>query len=83
MNKLLVKKVTVEGEGNFDATVYRKDYNTTYTKSHINSMRDLDLHISSKIGNVDITIKDSTADDFRLTSIILEALLAITSKELK
>ena len=83
MNKLLVKKVTVEGEGNFDATVYRKDYNTTYTKSHTNSMRDLDLHISSKVGNVDITIKDSTADDFRLSSIVLEAMLSVTSKELK
>jgi len=46
-------------------------------------MRDLDLHISSKVGNVDITIKDSTADDFRLSSIVLEAMLSVTSKELK
>jgi hypothetical protein len=83
MNKVLIKKVTVEGEGNFDATVYRKDYDTTYTKLHTDSMRDLDLHISSKVGNVDITIQDSTENDFKLSSIVLEAMLAITSKELK
>jgi hypothetical protein len=83
MNKVLIKKVTVEGEGNFDATVYRKDYDTTYTKLHTDSMRDLDLHISSKVGNVAITIQDSTENDFKLSSIVLEAMLSITSKELK
>lgn len=83
LNKMLIKKVTIEGRGNFDATVYRKDYKTTFTKSHTNSVRDLDLHISSKVGNVDITIKDSTINDFVISSIVLEGLFSATSKEMK
>lgn len=83
LNKMLIKKVTIEGKGNFDATVYRKDYNTTFTKSYTNSMRDLDLHISSKVGNVDITIKDSTINDFVISSVVIEGLFSATSKEMK
>lgn len=83
LNKMLIKKVTIAGKGNFDADVYRKDYNTTFTKSHTNSMRDLDLHISSKVGNVDITIKDSSPDDFVISSIVIEGLFSTTSKEMK
>ena len=80
---MLIKKVTIAGKGNFDADVYRKDYNTTFTKSHTKSMRDLDLHISSKVGNVDITIKDSSPDDFVISSIVIEGLFSTTSKEMK
>ena len=82
-NKMLIKKVTIEGVGNFDADVYRKDYNTTYTKSHTSSLRDLDLHIASKVGNVDITIKDSSITDFNISSIIVEGMYSVTSKEMK
>ena len=82
-HKVLLKKVTIEGEGNFDATVYRKDYGTTYEKSHNSSLRDLDLHIASKVGNVDITIKDSSVNDFNISSIIVEGLLTITSQQTK
>ena len=82
-DKILIKKVTVEGEGNFDVDVYRKDYNRTFSKTHTLSMQDLDLHVSSKVGNVDITIKDSTSDDFVISSIILEGLYTATSKEIK
>jgi hypothetical protein len=46
-------------------------------------MQDLDLHVSSKVGNVDITIKDSTVNDFVISSIILEGLYTATSKEIK
>jgi len=80
---MLIKKVTIEGVGNFDADVYRKDYNTTYTKSHTSSLRDLDLHIASKVGNVDITIKDSSITDFNISSIIVEGMYSVTSKEMK
>jgi len=82
-NKLLIKKITIEGEGNFDAEIYRKDYDRTYTKSHINSMKDLDLHVASKIGTAEITIKDSTKEDFNLTSIIVEGLFNATSREMR
>ena len=82
-HKLLIKKVTIEGEGQFDAEVYRKDYNTTYTKSHNSSLKDLDLTIASRVGNVDITINDSSENDFKLTSIIVEGMLTVTSREMK
>lgn len=82
-HKLLIKKVTIEGGGEFDAEVYRKDYDTTYTKSHNSSLRDLDLNVASRVGNATITILDSSANDFKLTSIIVEGMLTVTSKELK
>lgn len=82
-DKILIKKIKVEGEGSFDVDVYRKDYDRTFNKTHTLSMRDLDLHISSKVGNVEITIKDSTVNDFVISSIILEGLYTATSKEIK
>jgi hypothetical protein len=82
-NKMLIKKVTIEGEGSFDATVYRKDYDTTYTKYHDKSLRDLDLHVASKVGNAEITIKDVSSDDFTISSIVVEGLYSPTSREMK
>ena len=82
-HKLLIKKVTIEGEGAFDAEVYRKDYDTTYTKSHTLSLKDLDLTVASRVGNVDITILDTSENDFKLTSIIVEGMLTVTSREMK
>lgn len=83
LNKMLIKKITIEGEGSFDADVYRKDYNTTFTKSHTLGLKDLDLHIASKVGKADITIKDSSSDDFKITSIVVEGLYSPTSREMK
>jgi hypothetical protein len=82
-DKILIKKIKVEGEGSFDVDLYRKDYKTTFTKSHTLSMQDLDLHVASKVGNVELTIKDSTVNDFVISSIILEGLYTATSKEIK
>lgn len=82
-NKMLIKKVTIEGEGSFNADVYRKDYNTTFTKASTGSLADLDLHVASKVGNVTITIKDSSADDFVISSIVVEGLFSPTSREMK
>jgi hypothetical protein len=82
MNKMLIKKITIEGEGSFDATVYRKDYNHTFTKLHTGGLADLDLHVASKVGKADITIKDSSADDFKITSIVVEGLFSTTSREM-
>lgn len=83
LNKILIKKLTIEGEGQFDADVYRKDYNTTFTKSHSFGLADLDLHVASKVGKAEITIKDSSINDFTISSIVLEGLLTTTSRELK
>ena len=83
LNKMLIKQVIIEGEGNFDAELYRKDYNTTYQKSHTSSMRDLNLNVASKVGNAVITIKDSSADDFTITSVVVEGLFSTTSREMK
>jgi hypothetical protein len=80
-DKILLKKMIVQGTGTFDALVYRKDYNKTYVKSHSLSFNDLDMHISSKVGNVDISIIDNTINDFNISSIILEGLFTPTSKE--
>lgn len=80
-DKMLLKKMTVEGKGTFDVLVYRKDYNKTYVKSHSLSFNDLDMHISSKVGNVDIHIVDSSINDFSISSVILEGLYTPTSNE--
>lgn len=83
-DKMMLKKVTIEGKGNFDAYVYRKDYNKTYVKQHTDPMtQDLDIHIASKVGNVDITISDETEHDFVISSIIVEGLFTPTSKAIK
>lgn len=83
LNKILIKRITIEGEGQFDADVYRKDYDVTFTKTHTASMADMDLYVSSKVGNVDITIKDSSINDFKITSVVLEGLLTTTSREMR
>ena len=83
LNKILIKKLTIEGEGQFDADVFRKDYNTTFTKTHTLGLADLDLHVASKVGKAEITIKDSSVNDFKISSIVLEGLLTTTSRELK
>ena len=83
-DKILLKKVIIEGSGNFDATVHRLDYNKTYTKTHTDSMmKDLDFHIASKVGNVDIYIEDNTSNDFSISSITMEGLYSPTSKEIR
>jgi hypothetical protein len=84
LNKVLLKKAKIQGTGNFDVVVYRKDYNRTFVKPHTSSsVRDLDVHINSKVGNVDITIQDETVNDFVISSVVLEGLYTATSKEIK
>lgn len=80
-DKILLKKMIVQGTGTFDVLVYRKDYDKTFVKSHNLSFNDLDMHISSKVGNVDISIVDNTINDFSISSVILEGLFTPTSKE--
>lgn len=83
LNKTLIKRVVVEGDGLFESSVYRKDYDVTYNKSHNLSLRDGDFYVNSKIGNVDITIFDDSYNDFTVTSVALEGLFQPTSREIK
>lgn len=83
LNKIQLKKVTVEGQGSFDAQVYRKDYDQTYSKSHTGGMKDLDFHVASKVDNCTLTILDNTTSDFVITSFVMEGLLTRTSQEIK
>lgn len=83
LNKILMKKITVEGTGQFDVDLYRKDYGVTYTKTHDLSMADLDFHVASRVGDVEITIKDSSSNDFKISSIVVEGLLTTTSREMR
>ena len=83
-DKMLIKKVSISGEGNFNASIYRKDYDKTYIKSHLDtSIQDLDIHIASRVGNVDITIGDETTKDFIINSIVIEGTYSPTSKQYK
>ena len=83
-DKITIKKITIEGEGSFDASVYRSDYNTTYTKTHeYTTIQDLDLHVNSKVGTMDIYISDSTTADFRIKSLIFEGFYSPTSKQIR
>lgn len=83
LNKMLIKRVKIEGEGAFSGSVYRKDYNKTYLKDKTYSMKDLDLNVASKVGNVDITIYDDTTDNFKITSVVVEGLFNTTSREMR
>ena len=110
LNKMLIKRVKIQGDGVFNADVFRKDYNKTYTKSNTisytvpnpeydavtnpsvpetltkttgGSAKDLDLNIASKVDNVDITIYDNTADNFKITSVVVEGLFNTTSREMR
>lgn len=74
-NKILIKKLTIEGEGSFDAEVYRTDYKTTISKSHEeSSIRDLDLHVNSRVDRCDLTVSDRSTADFRIKSFVIEGI---------
>lgn len=82
-DKMLLKKVSIQGSGDFSASIYRKDYDYTYTKAYDDtSMKDLDLHIASRVDNCDISIFSSTPNDFNLTSIVIEGFYKPTSQRI-
>lgn len=83
LNKALIKRIVVEGEGQFDSAVYRKDYNVTYTKSHTLSLKDGDFYVNSRVENVDITLYDASPTDFTISSVVVESLYQPTSREVK
>lgn len=82
-DKMLLKKVSIQGSGDFSASIYRKDYDYTYTKAYDDtSMKDLDLHIASRVDNCDISISSSTNKDFSLTSVVMEGFYKPTSQRI-
>ena len=83
LNKALIKRVVIEGDGEFNSDVYRKDYNVTYTKQHNLSLKDGDFYVNSKVANVDITIYDNSANDFTISSVVVESLYRPTSREMR
>ena len=83
LNKVLIKRVVIEGDGAFNSDVYRKDYDVTYTKQHDLSLADGDFYVNSKVDNVDITIYDNSANDFTISSVVVESLYRPTSREMR
>jgi hypothetical protein len=83
LNKALIKRVVIEGDGAFNSDVYRKDYDVTYTKQHDLSLADGDFYVNSKVDNVDITIYDNSANDFTISSVVVESLYRPTSREMR
>lgn len=83
LNKIQLKKIVIEGKGSFDAEIFYQDYGWTYTKSHTSGLRDLNFHVPTRSDNIEITIKDSSSDDFVITSFVLEGLFKPTSKEMR
>lgn len=82
-DKILLKKVQIEGNGSFTAEVYRPDYDTIFSKSYNDSLNDLDLHVNSRVGTCSITIKDDTVNDFYVRSVVMEGFYTPSSKEIK
>ena len=83
LNKALIKRVVIEGEGQFDSSVYRLDYNVAFTKRHDLTLRDGDFYVNSKVRNVDITLYDESSNDFTISSVVVECLFQPTSKEVR
>ena len=80
-NKILLKKINVEGKGVFNARMLRRDYNKYYDKKQQFGFRDLNFHISSKVGNVELSIVDDSKYNFTITSFTLEGLYSPSSEE--
>lgn len=80
---ILLKKASINGTGSFTSKVYRYDYDTTYTKTFNDTLNDKDFHIQTKTNNCDISIEDTTANNFRIDSVVVEGLFTPTSKQIK
>ena len=80
-NKILLKKINVEGTGVFNARMFRKDYSKYYEKKQQFGFSDLNFHISSKVGNVELSIVDDSKHNFTITSFTLEGLYSPSSEE--
>lgn len=80
-NKMLLKKLKVSGTGKFNMEMYRKDYNTTYKKQQEFGFKDLNFHVSSKVGMVEFKIVDDSKYNFTINSVTIEGLYSPSSQE--
>ena len=82
-NKLLIKKLKIEGEGVFNMEMYRKDYKTTFSKQQAYGFKDLNFHVSSKVGTVEFRVVDNSKYNFTIKTVTVEALYQPSSQERK
>ena len=80
-NKMLIKKLKVEGEGVFNMEMYRKDYKTTFSKQQAYGFKDLNFHVSSKVGSVEFRVVDESKYNFTIKSVTVEGLYQPSSQE--
>lgn len=80
-NKMLIKKLKVEGEGVFNMEMYRKDYKTTFKKQQDYGFKDLNFHVSSKVGTVEFRVVDESKYNFTIKSVTVEGLYQPSSQE--
>ena len=82
IDTLVVKRIKFIGTGKYNVDIYRKDYNTTTTRTYdSNSTVDSAASILGKNKNVIITFRSYNDDNFRLDSMILEGMYTQTSRE--
>lgn len=80
-NKILIKKLKVEGEGMFNMEMYRKDYKTTFSKRQEFGFKDLNFHVSSKVNTVEFRVVDDSKYNFTIKSVTVEGLYQPSSQE--
>lgn len=80
-NKLLIKKLKIEGEGVFNMEMYRKDYKTTFSKQQAYGFKDLNFHVSSRVGTVEFRVVDYSKYNFTIKSVTVEGLYQPSSQE--
>lgn len=80
-NKMLIKKITVSGEGKFNMEMYRKDYKTTFKKQQEFGFKDLNFHVSSKVGMVEFRVVDDSKYNFTISSVTIEGMYQPSSQE--
>ena len=82
INTLVVKRLLFIGEGTYNVDIFRKDYNTTITRTfESNSTVNGSAAILGKNSNVVITLKSHDNKPFRLDSMILQGMYTQTNRE--
>lgn len=82
VDTIIVKRLTFIGEGTYDVDIFRKDYNTTISRTYAsNSTVDGSASVLAKNKNVVITFKSHDNEPFRLDSMILDGLYTQTARE--
>lgn len=82
VDTIIMKRLTFIGEGTYNVDIYRKDYDTTTSRTYSsNSTVDGSASVLAKNKNVVITLKNNGDENFRLDSMILDGLYTQTTRE--